>query len=1084
MAEERRLVTILFADVTGSTALGETLDPEDVRALMAQFFAICKEVIATHGGTLEKFIGDAVMAVFGLPQAHGDDGQRALNAALELRDRMKQDATLRDRLPIRMGVNTGEVVAARDRAAGDFLITGDPVNVAARLQQAAEPWTVLCSERTARAARDAFIFGQPVELVTKGKAQPVKALTVLGRAARVVRRVPLIGRDTELAHLELVARHAFTQHRPFLVNLVAPAGTGKTRLLEEFLDRLPSLVPHANVAIAQCLPYGQRLTYWPLRAVLFRIVGIQEDAPPDRIRAAVAAWCHDAGVEQPQRMADLLAATVGAAELEAIDRDALFGAWRTLVETASRRRPLVLAFEDLHWSSESLLELVEFVMQPRGDSSVLIVALTRPELLDRRAGWGGGRRNYVSLALEPLPDTAMEALAEHLLGRPSSQIVARVVERADGNPFYAGEIVRSIMDRVPSLDDDTAVSRALAELPDTVQATVLARLDVLQPAERRVLQLGAVFGRSFRNPGISALDRTLAGQIAGLTDRLMERDLIRPTDGDRFTFRHILIREVAYQTLPRAERANLHATAGEWLEAQAAGREDALAELIAYHYREAATLGSTLRQPVGNQPIRARAVHWLGRAAATALAGAAQEEAARHLRAAIELADPTDHPELYERLGDVLLGGDVGVDAYRTALTLCREAGCPPDQELRILAKLITVFMRSQGSVASRPSDDTMTHLRAEGHALMARAKDERSIAAFLIGEGFYPFWRLADATVEDVTTAEAGARRGLEIAERLDDAKLRSMALDAISGCAQARGAWREVFRLAEQRLAFQDRLDLIERIDAHAMIAWGSVLGGDLGKADSVSAAGLALLQPGQVPSWALHLAAWRIYALTLGGKWDDALTTAVKAKHLWIESNRSSAGYSVRGFVAALDIARARRDEKTIEELEEIIEDILQKFRAARTDAPVVRRMEPYVRLNFEGLIHYVEGFPFRHLPSIEHYERTLSLLTDHGRAAPADTTRRIVAFAAEFNYTVLEAQARRALGVMARDREELDRAVALFHEADAVPYEARARCERAIVVGNDSEFAAAERVLERLGDIDQIERLAVARKKASR
>ncbi len=512
----------------GPPPLVKTLDPEDVRALIAQFFAICKEVITTHGGTLEKFIGDAVMAVFGLPQAHGDDGQRALSAALELRDRVKQDPTLRERLPIRMGVNTGEVVAARDPSAGDFLITGDPVNVAARLQQAAEPWTVLCSERTARAAGDAFIFGQPVALVTKGKAKPVKAVSVIGRAARVVRKVPLIGRDTELAHLELVTRQAFTQRRPFLVNLVAPAGTGKTRLLEEFLDRLPSLVPHANVAIAQCLPYGQRLTYWPLRAVLFRIVGIQEDAPPDRIRAAVAAWCHDAGVEQPQRMADMLAATVGAAELEAIDRDALFGAWRTLVEAASRRRPLVLAFEDLHWSSETLLDLVEFVMQPRGDSSVLIIALARPELLDRRPGWGGGRRNYVSLALEPLPDTAVEALVEHLLGRPSSQVVARVVERADGNPFYAGETVRAIMDRVPSLDDETTLSRTLAELPDTVQATVLARLDLLHPAERRVLQLGAVFGRTFRTPGIAALDRTLAGQVTGLADRLMARDLIRP----------------------------------------------------------------------------------------------------------------------------------------------------------------------------------------------------------------------------------------------------------------------------------------------------------------------------------------------------------------------------------------------------------------------------------------------------------------------------------------------------------------------------------------------------------------------------
>ena len=1081
MPEERRLVTILFADVTGSTALGETLDPEDVRALMARFYAICKEVIATHGGTLEKFIGDAVMAVFGLPQAHGDDAQRALHAALELRDRINADATLADRLPVRVGVNTGEVVATRDSTAADFLITGDAVNVAARLQQAADPWSVLCSERTARAAGDAFTFGQPTELATKGKAQPVSALHVLGRAARAVKRIPLIGRDTELAHLELVARQAFTQRRPFLVSLMAPAGTGKTRLLEEFLERLPSLAPHANVAIAQCLPYGQRMTYWPLRAVLFRIVGIPEDAPPDTIRTTATAWGNDAGVEHAQRWADLLAATVGAGEAQVADRDTLFGAWRSLVETASRRRPLVLAFEDLHWSSDSLLDLVEFVMQPRGDSPVLIIALARPELLDRRPGWGGGRRNYVSLALEPLADTAVEELVEHLLGRPSSQIVARVVERAEGNPFYAGEIVRSILDRVHSLDDEPAVAHALGQLPDTVQATVLARLDLLQPAERRVLQLGAVLGRSFQTPGITALDSALAGQAAGLADHLVDRDLVRPAEGDRFMFRHILIREVAYQTLPRSERASLHAKAGEWLEGQAAGREDALAELVAYHYREAATLRSTLHQTAGDGKIRERAVHWLGRAASTAQAGAAFAEAGRHLRAAIELADRGDLAELYERLGEVQLGGDASVEAYETALKLCREAGRPPDQELRILAKLVTVFMRSQGSVASRPTDETMAQLRAEGHALMARARDQKAIAAFLIGDGFYPFWRLADATVGDITAAEASARRGFEIAEQLDDPKLRSVALDALSGCAQARGAWPEVIRLARRRMAFQTRLDLVERIDTHAMIAWGCVLGGDLDEADRISASGLALLQPGQVPTWALHLAAWRTYALTLRGKWDDALTIAAKALQLWVDTTRSSAGYSVRGFAAALDVARARRDEKGVEEFTQVIEEILHHFKAVRKDAPIVQRMEPYLHLDLDSLRQLVERFPFQHL-GVEPYERTISLLTDRGTSASPQVTRRIAAFAAEFNYKVLEAQARRALGVASRDPDELRRAVALFQETGALPYEARARWEHALITGEDSEFAGAELILEQLGDVDQLERFAMARKKA--
>ena len=263
MAEERRIVTVLFADMTGSTALGEARDPEDVRALLARYYDIAREVVSAHGGTLEKFIGDAVMAVFGLPQAHGDDAQRAMSAALEIRDRVRADPKLGPQQPVRIGVNTGEVVATRDSAASDFLITGDAVNVAARLQQTAEPWTILCGERTARAARDRFTLGHPTEIDVKGKQLPIQALPLLGRAAEAtLSRFPLIGRDDDLAQLELVARRAFTDRRPFLVSLIAPAGTGKTRLVEEFLHRLPALAPDGHGgdrAVSALRPAGHLL---------------------------------------------------------------------------------------------------------------------------------------------------------------------------------------------------------------------------------------------------------------------------------------------------------------------------------------------------------------------------------------------------------------------------------------------------------------------------------------------------------------------------------------------------------------------------------------------------------------------------------------------------------------------------------------------------------------------------------------------------------------------------------------------------------------------------------------------------------
>src|SRR3990170_1882480 len=526
MTEERRLVTVLFADVTGSTALGELLDPEVLRLLLGRFYGIAKESVAAHGGTLEKFIGDAVMAVFGLPTAHGDDAERALAAALELRDRVRSDPQLGVHLPIRVGVTTGEVVAARDISAGDFLITGDAVNIAARLQQSADPWTVWCSERTARAAAHAFEFGATAEVQVKGKSQPLVAAPVQGRARRPVpKRIPLVGRDADLEQLELVARRAFTERRAFLVSLIAPPGVGKTRLVEEFLERLPSLAPHAATAISQCLPYGQRLTYWPLRQVLFRLVGIPDEAGPETIREAAAAWTADAGVDDAHRVAEFLSATVGAGESEMGDRDALFAAWRTLIETAARGRPLVLIFEDLHWSADSLLDLVEFVMQPRGDSPVLILALTRPELLDRRPTWGGGRRNYVSLAMEPLTDEAVAQLISHLMAQPSPRVQSLIVQRAEGNPFYAGEIVRSLMERMPPGADDDMIAGALTQLPDTVQATVLARLDLLDATERRILQLGSVFGRTFRPQGIAALAPQLALETAVALNRLIDKDL-------------------------------------------------------------------------------------------------------------------------------------------------------------------------------------------------------------------------------------------------------------------------------------------------------------------------------------------------------------------------------------------------------------------------------------------------------------------------------------------------------------------------------------------------------------------------------
>jgi predicted ATPase/class 3 adenylate cyclase len=1080
MSEERRIVAILFADVTGSTELGDSVDPEDVRALLARYYAIAKEVVDAYGGIVEKFIGDAVMAVFGLPQAHGDDVPRALSAALELRERIRADPALGERVPVRLGVSAGEVVATRDTSGGDFLITGDAVNIAARLQQAAEPWTILCSERAAHAAGAAFTFRPAIGVEAKGKRAPIQASVLIGRAeVPTPERLPLIGRETDLAYLELLARRSLTERRPFLVSLIAPAGTGKTRLVEEFLERLPRLSPDATVAVAQCLPYGQRLTYWPLRSVLFRLAGVGEQADPPTIRVQILRWLVELGVGHPETAAELLAATVGAGESEITDRTALLGAWRSSVEAAARRSPVVLVFEDLHWSSDSLLDLVEFVMQPRGDAAVLMIALTRPELLDRRPGWGGGRQNYASLALEPLTDAETAILIGRLLKTRAPEITARIVARAEGNPFYAGELVRSVMERIAGPDDVAGVERALATLPDTVQATVLARLDLLAPHERRVLQIGAVFGRAFREAGIAALASDLEPALDGVVDQLLAKDLVRPAGADGFAFRHILIREVAYQTLTRAERAQFHAAAGEWLERDAAGRGDALAELIAYHYREAATLGSTSdRSPAPQDSIREKAVRWLARAADVTAAGAATFETVRHLRGAIDLADDENLPELYERLGDVTAEAGISVDAYLQALRLCRERSRPAAQRLRVLASLLTLYMRFQGSVERRPSAEEMEQLFGEGEALLAEVDDERTVARFLIAKGFLPFWLEAPATAATIAEAEAYARRGLEIAARLRDARLQSVALDALASCAIRRRDWRQAREFTRRRLAFEDRLDLTERIDAHSVAAWAACQLGNLDEAIDTAASGLALLHASQVPAQALHLVTWQIYALTLRGLWDDALAAGERGFRLWNEANRFSAGFAVRGFAAALDVARGRRENRLIERYREVIGGILQQLPA---DAHFARRFEALLLGDLKALdADVVRSFDL--LPFDESVERALSFSSDRRYPLDVDLTRAIVGFAEPLGHQVLEAQARRAVGIASGDPQELVRALAIFERIGATPYAARARCEHALLIRDEREFAVGTRALEAIGDVDQLARLEQFRKGA--
>lgn len=1045
MPEERRLLTVVFADVVGSTALGEQLDAEDIRAMLAGYYAIAKDVFASHDGTLEKFIGDAVMGVFGMPHAHGDDAERALSASLELRDRVRADPNLSD-LKLRFGVCTGEVVATREPGA-DFLVTGDAVNIAARLQQAAEPWAILAAERTLASAAGSFDVGPALEIEAKGKSLAITAHQVLSKLPRHVGiRVPkasMRGRQDELDQLSLAGRRAFRDKRPAFVTIIAPAGTGKTRLLEEFLSReLPAIAPNALIAYAQCLPYGSQLTYWPLRQMLFSLIAIPEEAQGAEIRERLAIW-----LEEP-RYADLIATSIGYGVGDAPDRADVFAAWRFALEKASNVRPLALVFEDLHWSSESLLDLVDFVMQTHGSAAILMLALSRPELLDRRSSWGGGRRNFSNLVLEPLADEDMRSLVRDLLGGVNDQTVDAVVATAGGNPFYAEELARAVS------------GGAGGELPDTVQASIQARLDLLPADERRVLQLGSIFGRSFRVSGVSALDPALGSRIDEVCESLLARDVVKRDDNDHLSFGHILIRDVTYQAMTRAERAQLHAAAGGWLESRAEGREGAVAELVAFHYREAVAL-------LGRQPpsgfdaidVRRRAVHWLSQAGDAARAAGADLEASRHFRAAIELADEDVLPELYERLGDVLQLNRGSIDSYAKALELSRQATRPAVSELRVLGGLLMCVMRwAEGS--GRFPLAAVEQMRADGRALAAKVTDAHALAKFYAADAFHPFHFGRDGgevTPAMIDAAEASARRALALAESTRDWNTWSAAIDGLTSCHIERRDWTAARDATQMRLDRQEDLRVLERMDAYHMITQSLLYMGALEDAEQSLKGSAALLEKSQNPTMTVGMLGDRMHILLLLGRWDQVVQLGDHWLRVWTESHETAFGPGRIGLIAGLDVARARRDASRAS----LFQEALLKFAANSQSGQALRAYAESNAVEMEREVLESVNFSYR----VDLIERLLSALADRRWSASRSTIESLTQSSDKWRMPLLRAQLMRLAG-------DFEGAAEIFNASGAIPYLARARVELAESRGDQPDPESVE-ILKRLGDIEYLE-----------
>jgi class 3 adenylate cyclase len=912
-----KLVTVLFADVVGSTARAEGMHPEDTRSLMADYFAAMAAEIRAEDGTIEKFVGDAIMAVFGVPRMHEDDPIRAVRAARRMLARLERwnsDHDEVEALEIRVGINTGEVIAAA-APTRDLLVTGDAVNVAARLQDIAGPGTIVVGERTARAVGAVFELRPVGAQVLKGKTSPVPASIVEGERAAIELRgvpgltAPLVGRGRELELLRTTLGRVQDEQHPHLVTIVGDAGVGKSRLVREFVA---SLDVETKVVFGRCLSYGQGVTLWPLVEILKGEATILDtdaaDVALEKIRALVREAIPARLVADEGRVVAALAATIG---LE-IDDDPLadlgsreqyrelLGAWRALLAGLSGTNLMVVIVEDIHWADETMLRLLEELAE-RGEGPLLFLCPARPDLLKTRPDWAGGRRNALTVALDPLSQTDSELLVSLLLEVDDlpAALRSRMLERSEGNPFFLEEIVRHLIDEglLERDGERWRVREGIAdvEIPDSVHAVILARLDLLDSAERRVAQAASVVGRVFWAGAVARL--AAADDIDSVLETLRRRELVVERLGssiagdDEYIFKHVLIRDVAYESLPRKERARLHVDSASWIEEQTGERAGELAELLAHHYAAA-------NEFAPNETSRNQARAYYLEAARNAARRNALGQLERLGRRALELSSTADERvEALEVTGDLYyraFHGDGAWAAYREALAEITERDEP---FARLAAKAAVIAGRWIGSVVEQPAYEELEELVDRG---LGAAGDEatRERAVLLVTRAFMQLqYGRRDERLEP------SLREGLELAERTGDADLFSMALDAQTSFIWADGRYGEAWNVIERRLALvPHQHDPKEIGDAYAMAAWNAVCRGLYTDAERYATECIAHGRSVDAGTHA-HGLTWRARARFALGDWDGALADQHELEQLQEEDARDlPPGFTMGSYTVA--------------------------------------------------------------------------------------------------------------------------------------------------------------------------------------
>jgi class 3 adenylate cyclase/tetratricopeptide (TPR) repeat protein len=885
-AAERRVVSVLFADLVGFTTLSESRDAEEVREVLTGYFETCRKLINRYGGVVEKFIGDAVMAVWGTPVATEDDAERAVRAALELTAAVAAlgEEAGAPQLRARAGVLTGEAAVTLG-AEGQGMVAGDIVNTASRIQSAAEPGQVYAGESTVRAAEASIVFEDAGVHELKGKAEPVQLYRVvrvvagsLGAQRSSGLEAAFVGRDRELRLIKELFHASAEEARPALVSVTGIAGIGKSRLSWEFEKYVDGLAETSLWHRGRCLSYGEGVAYWALVDMVKMRCRIAEDEDSAsalaKLRSTIGEFISEAEERRwvEPRLAHLLALDGGAAD----DHENLFSAWRIFFERLSERHPVVMVFEDMQWADAGLLDFVEYVLDWSRGHRIFILALARPEIHDRHPGWGTGRRSFSSIYLEPLSDSAMQELLSGLVPGLPAEVRAQILGRAEGVPLYAVETVRMLIDRGLLVREADVYSPtgpiASLDVPATLHTLLAARLDGLSAQERSLVQDAAVLGKTFFRHGLARVSGMTEEEVEALLASLVRKELLslqadpRSPERGQYGFLQDIVRQVAYGTLSKKERKTKHLLAAALLEENWTGEEKEIVEVLAAHYLSAYEAAPEAENA---EAIRATARERLAAAGERAASLAAPTEAQRYFEHALQLTDePRVRATFLERAGALAWQARQPEQAeshYLEAISTFESIGLT-HAAARVSAALAEVEWAHRGAV-----DEAVA--RMEEAFLVLRTEEPDADLATLAAElGRLHYFR------GEIELAEERTDVALEIAEGLGLPEVTSQALNTKGIVATARARPEEAIALLTHALTValaNDRSHAALR----AYYNLAEITSGRDRYAEAIDLHGRAMILAERVGSvlWQQLTREAMPYPLFMAGRWDEALEQA---------------------------------------------------------------------------------------------------------------------------------------------------------------------------------------------------------------